>query len=148
MALVRGFEGGLADIKGDTGGLTNFGVSFTFLKDRCIDLNEDGVISEEDIRGMTIEQANKVFDKYFWQAMNCDYLPDALAIAVYDAAVNQGTGWATKNLPSIKLNPEARLREFLTARMLRYSECKLWPTCKRGWTRRLMACSVIAGRFL
>ena len=148
MALVRGFEGGLADIKGDTGGLTNFGISFTFLKDRHIDLNEDGVISEEDIRGMTPAQADALYETYFWKAMNCDELPDALAIVVYDASVNQGKGWASKALASCHGSDAEKLREFCAMRMLRYTGCKLWPTCKRGWTRRLVACSILAGRFI
>lgn len=147
-ALVRRFEGGLADIKGDTGGLTNFGISFTFLKDRHVDVNGDGIVSEEDIRGMSEEQADQLYEKYFWKPLGCDALPDALALAVYDSGVNQGKGWALKALAQCKGDDATRLREFLTLRMLRYTECKLWPSCKRGWTRRLMACAVLAGRFV
>lgn len=75
-------------------------------------------------------------------------MPDALAIVVYDSAVNQGKGWALKALAQCKGDDATRLREFLALRMLRYTECKLWGTCKRGWTRRLMACAVLAGRFV
>lgn len=147
-ALVRRFEGGLADIKGDTGGLTNFGISFTFIKDRHIDVNGDGVVSEADIRGMSVEQADQLYETHFWQPLGCDALPDALALAVYDSGVNQGKGWALKALAQCKGDDATRLREFLALRMLRYTECKLWPSCKRGWTRRLMACAVLAGRFM
>ena len=150
-ALVRRFEGGLADIKGDTGGLTNFGISFTFLKDRHIDVNGDGIVSAEDIRGMSEEQADALYEEHFWKPLGCDALPDALALVVYDSGVNQGKGWALKALAQaqrMQVDEAAIMREFLCLRMLRYTECKLWPSCKRGWTRRLMACAVLAGRFI
>lgn len=64
-ALVRRFEGGKADIKGDTGGLTNFGISFTFLVGVHEDVNADGVITLDDILALTEEQADALFEKYF-----------------------------------------------------------------------------------
>jgi len=165
MAFVARSEGGIAEIKGDTGGLTGYGISLAFLKAHSIDLNGDGVVDRGDIKVVTPEVAHDLMHKYFWVPMHCDALPDALAIAVYDSAVNQGCGYAAKALQrACKVTADGKigkstmaachadtvavLREFLVDRMFRYISVKMWESCKLGWTRRLVGCAVLAGRFM
>ena len=46
---------GLVDDPDDPGGITKYGVSFRFLKDHGIDVDGDGDIDAEDIRGLNPE---------------------------------------------------------------------------------------------
>lgn len=96
-------NGGLVDIKEDSGGITKFGVCLEFAKDTrnvaLFDLNDDGIIDRSDIKIMTREVAEEAFKKYFWDKYNLDAVTsDKKAFVVFDAAMNNGNGNAIKFL--------------------------------------------------
>lgn len=51
-----------------------------------------------DIASLTKEQAEYLYKKDYWARCKCDYLPDALSIAVFDYAFNSGVKRAIKDL--------------------------------------------------
>ncbi len=118
------WEGGLSDHPQDAGGITHYGVSYTWLKqleannraelqkiansaDGCnawdervspYDFSGDGRVDEADIRACTAEQAKELFHKHFWLPLQCDSLPVSLAVFLYDSAVNMGAPRAVRLL--------------------------------------------------
>jgi len=118
------WEGGLVDHSADPGGITNLGISLRWLrqmaKNECtelkanytensantapknnlssFDFDADGDIDADDIRACTKSQAKTLFKKYFWQTAKCHKLPLAIAVVLYDAAVNMGVPRAVRQL--------------------------------------------------
>ena len=152
--FVHEVEAGLVDDPKDPGGITNFGVSLRFLRGAGIDIDGDGRITREDILKLTPEKAQAIYDAHFWKPSACDSLPDALALAVYDCAVNQGVGTARKLLDEARAwagrgaSAEQVLRDLLTLRSIRYTKTKNFDTYGRGWLRRVHACGILAGSLL
>ncbi|WP_346666313.1 glycosyl hydrolase 108 family protein [uncultured Mailhella sp.] len=96
-AFVERMEGGFVDDPADPGGTTNYGVSLRFLKSQGLevgDIDGDGDIDADDIRALTPERAAGVLRRTFWDVFPLDAVPDPLALAVYDTAVNMGVGQA------------------------------------------------------
>ncbi len=50
----------------------------------------------EDIEGLTLEQAREIYRAQYWSPLRCEELPVALALLVFDAAVNHGPGRSVK----------------------------------------------------
>ncbi len=70
-------------------------------------------VAEEDVLACTCEQAQALFKQYFWQALHCQKLPAALALVLYDSAVNMGAPWAVRLLQeSCNVVGDAHLDEF------------------------------------
>ncbi len=138
-AFTAQWEGGLSNHENDAGGLTHYGVSHAWLEqleeanrlelqkimqsdDGCntsqhnlspYDFNGDGQVSEEDVKACTREQAQELFKKHFWQALQCAKLPTALGMVLYDSAVNMGAPRAVRLLQeSCNVVGEAHLDEF------------------------------------
>ncbi|MBF0476530.1 MAG: hypothetical protein HQK59_12010 [Deltaproteobacteria bacterium] len=90
------YEGGYSDHPDDPGGPTNFGISLRFLETLSdkYDLDHDGVIDANDIKKMTKQIAAQIYKNEFWEKCECSQMPCKLAAAVFDAAVNLGTGRA------------------------------------------------------
>lgn len=78
-------EGGYVNDPNDSGGQTKYGIS----KKAYPDL---------DIKNLTIAQAMEIYRKDYWDRCKCDYIPDALSVAVFDFAVNSGVKTAIKKL--------------------------------------------------
>jgi len=72
----------------DTGGLTRWGVSRRAHPD-------------VDIENLTREQAKRIYWDDYWRPISGDSLPKALALVVFDAAVNQGVPQAVKILQTV-----------------------------------------------
>lgn len=78
-------EGGYVNDPKDSGGETKYGIS----KKAYPDL---------DIPNLTLAQAMDIYHKDYWDRCKCDYIPDALSVAVFDFAVNSGVKTAIKKL--------------------------------------------------
>lgn len=136
-------EGGprLSDDPDDPGGLTRWGIS-------------QRAYPYEDIRNMTEVRAREIFRRDYWEGCHCDRLPDALAIALADAAFNQGCGTAIRLLQTALnvrvdgvMGPETigaairngdpdRINEFLGRRLMRYANGQ--AKYRRGWFLRIL----------
>lgn len=78
-------EGGYVNDPNDSGGVTKYGIS----KKAYPDL---------DIPNLTLAQAMEIYRRDYWERCKCDYIPDALSVAVFDFAVNSGIKTAIKKL--------------------------------------------------
>jgi len=87
IAFVLKMEGGeTAELDpNDPGGLTKYGIS-------------QQAYPSLDIRGLSLEDAKKIYRRDYWERCKCDDLPQALALCVFDCAVNQGPSVARRIL--------------------------------------------------
>ncbi|MBL0320313.1 MAG: hypothetical protein IPP74_13635 [Alphaproteobacteria bacterium] len=51
-----------------------------------------------NIKSLTIDEAKAIYLRDYWIPCNCDDLPTAFAVCVFDTAVNMGTGKAKRML--------------------------------------------------
>lgn len=70
-------EGGYVNDCHDKGGETKYGIS-------------KKSYPNEDICNLTIDRAKYLYKRDYWDRCKCDFLPDALSVAVFDFAVNSG----------------------------------------------------------
>lgn len=144
LDFVLRAEGGAAitNDPDDPGGLTRYGIS-------------KRAHPEVDIENLTREQAAEIYRQEYWLKAGCDKLPEPIAFAVMDAAVNQGPRWAITLLQRAVHVPEdgvlgpktieavaARSIEFVLVRFCeeRYDRYRFHPKFQkygRGWTFRL-----------
>jgi len=135
-------EGGYVNDVRDPGGETKFGISKR---------SYPGV----DIKSLTLEQAQAIYRRDYWDQARCDRMPQKIAIAVFDAAVHHGPKTAVKLLQrALKVADDGEygrithgtlqsrdtnetLELLLSERAIYLTTCPAWPTYKRGWLKRL-----------
>jgi len=107
--FVMGVEGDhFHHVKGDRGGPTSaYGIILATAKRLKLDLDNDGDVDIDDLKLITEEDVDRVFNKYFWDAINGDALPGGVDLIAADIAWNSGPGkfrqflvegWATTPL--------------------------------------------------
>jgi len=110
-----------------------------------------------DIAGLSTSTAKVIYHRDYWAAIRADEMPPALALLVFDAAVNNGVGqairWlqaATKVLVDGQLGAQtmaavaaasgqgpALMAEFQSLRLIFMTGLPAWKTFGHGWARRL-----------
>lgn len=117
-------EGGYVNDPDDRGGETKYGIS----KKSYPDL---------DIPALSVDDAKRIYKKDYWDKLNAGALPAGLREAAFDAAVNQGVGFAKKALEEAGGN----LSKFLGLRAQRYADIIAnnpeQAKFQRGWEKRL-----------
>ncbi len=152
LGVVLGHEGGDSDHAADPGGFTRFGIS---------QIAHPNV----DVRNLTRDGAAAIYRTEYWQPMQCDELPPAVALCVFDAAVNQGRAAAARllqeavgatvdgvlgprTLTTVYKHPVDRvIRRFMTARAQRYIATGGFATFGRGWIARTIDVAVTAAEW-
>ncbi len=155
-AIILGAEGARSNDPGDSGGLTVYGhdqASWPDLLDRV----PAAVRAQlpRTVSGLTRAQALLAYRAGYWDLVRGDDLPAPLALLAFDAAVNQGQGWAPAVLQSVlgahvdgDIGTETveaamvcdvldALGEFAWRRDQRYRQAGNWPTYGHGWITRL-----------
>lgn len=101
--FVAEWEGGLTDDPADAGGITNFGVSFEFLKDcarldsvKLLCLGIKTPITRETIKNLRKDQARDLFRWRFWDTPRYEIYQTPLAVTLCDCSVNHGVSKAIK----------------------------------------------------
>ena len=85
------YEGGIANHPKDRGGLTNYGIT-----QKTYDAHRDEMKApRRSVELIEDHEIQDIYRNHYWNACNCDALPEALASAVFDMAVNSGT-WNAK----------------------------------------------------
>jgi lysozyme family protein len=143
FVLAEKIEGGYVNDPRDPGGETNFGIS-------------KRAFPRVNIKNLTREAAIALYKEHYWDAVGCAALPPVIGIALFDCAVNQGAGIAPKLLQraasvtadgiigpiTIEAVKEADqdelLTDFLSWRLLRYSNTVNKTTFMRGWSKRVL----------
>jgi lysozyme family protein len=143
FVLKERIEGGYVNDPRDPGGETNFGISKrAYPKVKIADLTE--------------EDAIEIYKRDYWDAAGCDDLPPKVAVAVFDAAVNQGVGIAKrllqraarvtadgiigpKSLKAIQgVDEDELVVQYLGWRLRRYAFTANASTYMRGWANRVL----------
>lgn len=144
LELVLSHEGGYSDHPADPGGRTLHGISERAHPDAWI----GGPPSKD--------AAAAIYRREYWDRCGCDLLPPAVALIVFDAAVNQGAAWAVLALQRVlgvrqdgrvgpitakaaAVNPAATVAAFAAARLQRYAQLRTFGTFGKGWCFRLAA---------
>jgi len=83
-------EGGYVNNKNDRGGKTKFGITLNTLK------SVNPKATEKDLRGLSKEQAKKIYKDEFYLRYRINELPAYIREQVFDIAVNSGPGTAIK----------------------------------------------------
>jgi lysozyme family protein len=146
LDIVLAFEGGHVDDSFDPGGETKYGISRRAYPDL-------------DIAGLTKKKAGEIYRADYWDACQCDDLPRGVDLVVFDAAVNQGPGFARRTLqrasgvtvdgiigpqtlaaasPSKPGEITALACEVAAIRGQRYGKTRNFDRFGYGWMRRLM----------
>jgi lysozyme family protein len=152
MPLVLAHEGGFANHPRDPGGATMQGVT-----QRVYDAWRQGRgLPARSVRHLEPEERDTIYHDQYWRAVRADDLPDGLAYAVFDFAVNSGPARAARELQRIlgaaqdgvigNLTLEAvRTRRDLTGLIRDYCDARrafvrrlaTYDTFGRGWERRI-----------
>jgi lysozyme family protein len=145
---VVGVEGGYVNHPNDPGGETIYGIT-----------RRDHPQVWANGRP-TLEQAKTIYHDHYWRPVKADDLPWPLAMFVFDAAVNQGVGTATRLLQKTlgvaqdgiignntlaaikKANPVELCALYLADRALRYTGTRNFDVFGRGWLKRLFVISM------
>ena len=154
LSVILKHEGGYVDHPSDPGGATNLGVTKATWEGWV-----GHSVTKDDIRALTVAQVTPLYRKNYWDAVKGDDLPPALALCVFDVAVNSGPSRAAKFLQGIvgtsqdgKIGPAtlAAVSTFVASKgvlaaVLAYSETRrafyrslsTFPTFGKGWLRRV-----------
>lgn len=143
FAILIGHEGGYVNNPADPGGETKFGIS-------------KRAYQNVDIANLTEADAKAIYFRDYWSAAYCDLCPPALALIVFDCAVNNGVGRAirclqegvgvtadgvvgdqTKAALAKITDPSTAIAQAHGARILYMAGLSTWPTFGKGWSRRL-----------
>ena len=95
LNLVLQSEGGYSDDPKDPGGRTNLGVTQSVWESWV-----GRASNEKEMRNLSIEDVTPLYKRKYWDACDCDLLPDGLDYLVFDFAVNAGVGRSVKTLQS------------------------------------------------
>jgi lysozyme family protein len=91
LKAVLKHEGGYVDHQRDPGGATNLGCTKKVWEEWV-----GHEVSKDDIRALTVSDVAPLYRKRYWDAVRGDDLPSGVDMAVFDCAINSGTGRAAK----------------------------------------------------
>ena len=141
-------EGGFSNHPDDPGGATMYGVTEAVARRHGY---------KGHMRDFTLDQAKAIYRKDYWDACQCEAMPEPIRYPLFDAAVNSGPDQAIKWLQAavgVKadgvIGPMTRqavaladphdLCKAMIGRRLRFmTELKNWPSFSKGWARRIAA---------
>ena len=145
LKMLLHHEGGYVNHPKDPGGETNLGVT------KRVYEKWGGT---KDMKELTVEDVAPISKKEYWDKCKCDDLESGVDWAVFDWAVNSGTGRAAKAIQKIcgasqdgaigpktlaligTQNTEYVIEEFGKIRQDFYESLKTFDTFGKGWTRR------------
>lgn len=143
VEMVLEHEGGYVNDAQDPGGETRYGIS----KRAYPDLN---------IKELTRDDAKQIYKRDYWDAIRADEMPEPLAVAVFDMAVNAGVRTATRLLQRVLhvtddgiigpvtltavngAEPDEIAIRYAAERMMHYAAIPRWQRYGRGWSRRVI----------
>jgi len=150
LALVLKSEGGFVNHPSDPGGMTNLGVTRNVWRDW---VKRD--VDEAEMRALTPELGTPLYKSRDWDACKCDDLPRGVDYAVFDSAVNMGSGRAAKLLQAAlgvtadgdigkatiaaatAADPAELLEAFNLSKEAFYKSLSTFSTFGKGWLRRV-----------
>ena len=153
LSVLLQEEGGFVNNRMDPGGMTNLGVT-----KRVWESWHGLPATEADMRTLTPEVVAPLYRTRYWQSTSCDKYPVAVALMVFDFAVNAGDGRSIITLQKavgvaedghsgpktilavqtfIAANSQKRLIEIMRDKRIEfYKGLKDFKTFGYGWTNR------------
>jgi lysozyme family protein len=150
LALVLQSEGNFVNHKNDPGGMTNLGVTRNVWRDW---VKRD--VDEAEMRALTPEMVGPLYKANYWDACHCSDLPRGVDYAVFDSAVNMGSGRAAKLLQAAlgvtadgaigratiaaatSADPAELLEAFSLGKEAFYQSLPTFATFGKGWLNRV-----------
>ena len=146
--LLISHEGGFSNrpLSDDPGGATMYGVTEKVAR-------ANGFTGQ--MQDLTLDFAKSVYRKQYWDACQCDAMPDALRYPLFDAAVNSGPGQAIKWLQSAigvkadgvigpmtrqaanMASPQIVRQQMIGKRLAFMTRLDNWSANAKGWSRRI-----------
>lgn len=105
IEVILEHEGGFVNDAHDPGGATNFGLSLRWMRKAgelapevldLLDVDDDGVLTVDDVRGVTPKVARLMYRDFFWLPAYEDIRSRDVATKVADLGVNMGTVQAAR----------------------------------------------------
>lgn len=161
FAHVIGHEGGFTRDESDPGNWTGGRVGAGRLRGTKWGISA-AAYPQLDIEKLTLEDAKTIYLRDYWQRAKCDELPEAVALCVFDAAVNHGPLQAVKLLQAAvgaatdgyigpdtlrrvrSLSERTVIEWFQAERILFYTRLDHFRRFGRGWVRRAISTSIEA----
>lgn len=154
LKIILQHEGGYVDHPEDPGGATNLGVTKATWEAWV-----EHPVTKDAIKALTVADVAPVYRKNYWDACRCDDLHPALALCVFDFAVNAGPGRAVRYLQSTvgapqdgKIGPMTIaaadqlitdngaafvVKRYCDNRRAYYRQLSTFATFGKGWLRRV-----------
>jgi len=145
LKMLLHHEGGYVNHPADPGGETNLGVT------KRVYEKWGGT---KDMKDLTFDDVAPIYKENYWNRCKCSDLESGVDWAVFDWAVNSGTGRSAKAIQKIcgaaqdgSIGPKTLalintqdtsyvIEEFGKIRQGFYESLKTFKTFGRGWTRR------------
>ncbi|CAB4144804.1 zliS Lysozyme family protein [uncultured Caudovirales phage] len=141
------YEGGYSNDPRDPGGETKYGIS-------------KRAYPGEDIPNLTVDRAQAIYRRDYWDRNRCGALPPHMGACVFDAAVNGGRPiyWlqaavgagvdgalGPRTIAAANAFPDkpGAVAAMLADRIIYLSALGGWVHYNRGWTRRVIALSML-----
>jgi lysozyme family protein len=157
LAHVLKHEGGYVDHPKDPGGATNLGCTKKVWEEWV-----GHEVTKDDIRALTVADVAPLYKARYWDKCRCDDLPHGVDFAVFDLAINSGTGRASKFLQGAcgvaadgaigpatlaavaKMNPRELASKICERRLEFLQALPTWGTFGKGWGRRVAETEEVA----
>lgn len=156
--IVLGHEGDFDRTVADPGNWTGGRVGSGELRGTKYGISA-AAYSSLDIGHLTLEEAKAIYQRDYWSRIDADLIPPALALLVFDAAVNSGVRraviWLQKTVGATEDGEigdqtvaatnncvaenglAAVCAEFMAQRLVFMAELPTWYIFGLGWARRL-----------
>ena len=150
LALVLKSEGGFSNHPADPGQMTMLGVT-----KKVWEAWVKRDVDEAEMRALTPEMVGPLYKAQYWDACHCSDLPRGVDYAVFDAAVNMGSGRAAKLLQTAlgvtadgaigratiaaatAADPVELLEAFSLGKEAFYQSLPTFATFGKGWLNRV-----------
>jgi lysozyme family protein len=150
LKAVLHHEGGFSNHPQDTGGMTNLGVTKRVWEEWV-----GHEVDEKTMRGLTPEIVAPMYKAKYWDKVKGDDLPSGVDYCVFDAAINSGTGRASKWLQTVvgvesdggigpktlqavnAMDANELVRDYNDKRLSFLQALPIWDTFGKGWGRRV-----------
>lgn len=149
LQMILHHEGLYVNHPSDPGGSTMRGVTQAVWEDWV-----DRPVTEEEMKSLTVDDVTPIYKRNYWDRIKGDALPSGVDFAVFDLAVNGGTGRGARMLQKVvgvtqdggigpqtldavaRMDPADIIEEYAAQREAFYRRLKTFDTFGRGWLRR------------
>ena len=122
-------EGGWTNDPHDPGGATMYGIIQREYDAYCA---RHG-LPKQSVRYITVAQRADIYKTEYWDALNCDALPNGVDYCVFDAGVNSGVARAKQ----WRAQAGDNINRFCDIRLAFLKKLKTWVYFGRGWSARV-----------